>query len=132
MAEFGIGYKISIHPPRGGRDEVCQSKGSKAVISIHPPRGGRDIPTIDVSMVMVDFNPPSPWGEGRFGRRRCNIRCQFQSTLPVGGGTGPGGRRGPAGAISIHPPRGGRDPRRICFPSLDIRFQSTLPVGGGT
>ena len=56
----------------------------------------------------------------------------FQSTLPVGGGTGILVRLLIPDPISIHPPRGGRD---VC-PGADharlCRFQSTLPVGGGT
>ena len=60
-------------------------------------------------MAHKNFNPPSPWGEGR------------SFFLP----------RPEVNTISIHPPRGGRDkPFRI--PIRFGRFQSTLPVGGGT
>ena len=56
---------ISIHPPRGGRDAIALLSASTASrISIHPPRGGRDQDTI--------FN---------------GVAFEFQSTLPVGGGT---------------------------------------------
>ena len=56
----------------------------------------------------------------------------FQSTLPVGGGTG--GRFVEVGQvpISIHPPRLGRDWCRVMEPPASTAFQSTLPVGGGT
>ena len=57
---------------------------------------------------------------------------EFQSTLPVRGGTpAPLGRfyRQP---ISIHPPRVGRDVSSgIRWPGI-FPFQSTLPVRGGT
>ena len=33
---------ISIHPPRGGRDDILAGVVHAALISIHPPRGGRD------------------------------------------------------------------------------------------
>ena len=33
---------ISIHPPRGGRDDKIQRPQGGMMISIHPPRGGRD------------------------------------------------------------------------------------------
>ena len=80
---------------------------------------------------------------------------QFQSTLPVWGGTRQAEKIAALQAISIHPPRVGRDrhpvPKRCCrwsFQSTlpvwggtvqylaqlweDVRFQSTLPVWGGT
>ena len=60
------------------------------------------------------------------------IEKEFQSTLPVGGGTS---RQAPPGCtttISIHPPRGGRDEEFAQFNAAAVRFQSTLPVGGGT
>ena len=78
-----------------------------------------------------NFNPPSPWGEGlgpedlsvpgtisihppRGGRDQlAEVEAvpywQFQSTLPVGGGT-----------------------ELRCSYLLTNIFQSTLPVGGGT
>ena len=34
------------------------------------------------------FNPRSPWGERPRPPGRIRVRCQFQSTLPVGGATG--------------------------------------------
>ena len=56
------------------------------------------------------FNPPAPWGAGRL---------QVQ---PAGAHT----------AISIHPPRGGRDRVKLFALVLSRLFQSTRPVGGGT
>ena len=81
---------------------------------------------------MSCFNPPSPWGEGLIHHAVVLCAKLFQSTLPVGGGTVtlPGV---PADLeVSIHPPRGGRDPPCcLCSPGTTL-FQSTLPVGGGT
>ena len=55
------------------------------------------------------FNPPSPCGEGQ--APICNIGSlrQFQSTLPVWGGTPKTQKTAPRVTISIHPPRVGRD-----------------------
>ena len=58
----------------------------------------------------LDFNPPSPCGEGRFRR----------------------GAHGVGIAISIHPPRVGRDITANVFMTDARVFQSTLPVWGGT
>ena len=60
---------------------------NKIIISIHPPRVGRD----------QDPNKIIP------------LLMQFQSTLPVWGGTSALYPPATAGGISIHPPRVGRD-----------------------
>ena len=71
------------------------------------------------------------WG-GTVGWRWSRKRLQFQSTLPVWGGTGRV-RPGDCGAwVSIHPPRVGRDPHFWPLAPRRARFQSTLPVWGGT
>ena len=78
---------ISIHPPRAGRDREqcpdrchkkfqstlpvrggtgagpCQRRGAE--ISIHPPRAGRDSDASADRSQRLNFNPPSPCGEGR-------------------------------------------------------------------
>ena len=38
-------------------------------------------------MMPSDFNPPSPWGEGPDDIEVGTAADEFQSTLPVGGGT---------------------------------------------
>ena len=59
---------ISIHPPRAGRDYHVPAFVSPLHISIHPPRAGRDLQ------------------EGV-----CGVNAdEFQSTLPVRGGTSAG------------------------------------------
>ena len=56
----------------------------------------------------------------------------FQSTLPVWGGTASQAASAQRAAVSIHPPRVGRDPRRPRWPWVPLSFQSTLPGWGGT
>ena len=145
---------ISIHPPRGGRDRILPVCPPGPSISIHPPRGGRDTLSNPSRSLPGYFNPPSPWGEGHFLVLRFSAAARFQSTLPVGGGTGKSWKRSACWSISIHPPRGGRDTVWSSIPccwsdfnppspwgeGLEVyktrfdmtEFQSTLPVGGGT
>ena len=86
-AEAG-GYPISIHPPPWGEGPTIFFVASSVLlfqstlpvwggtyvsascifvgaISIHPPREGRDLPLMCEIPNFFDFNPPSPWGEGR-------------------------------------------------------------------
>ena len=79
---------ISIHPPCGGRDGRQPPIYQPCPISIHPPCGGRD----------TSFHHHLP------------LPLQFQSTRPVGGGTGGSTGSSEQHHISIHPPCGGRDP----------------------
>ena len=56
------------------------------------------------------FNPPSPCGEGlAFGPHCSQAALEFQSTLPVWGGTRREQDEPRRDKISIHPPRVGRD-----------------------
>ena len=87
IGQHPVGVGISIHPPRVGRDGMEEMVDEPQGISIHPPRVGRD------------FGP----------RAYIFASQQFQSTLPVWGGTS---------ALKYH--------------SLAPIFQSTLPVWGGT
>ena len=103
----------------------------------------------------IGFNPPSPCGEGPGKAGKLTIISEFQSTLPVWGGTCPSCRRWPRAAfqstlpvwggtlssawgdeptapVSIHPPRVGRDLTIRAAEEDAVRFQSTLPVWGGT
>ena len=81
--------------------------------------------------------PPKPfqstlpvWG-GTAIMRGQEHSIVFQSTLPVWGGTG--GRRAEAleRAISIHPPRVGRDREPICCISSGNHFNPPSPCGEG-
>ena len=103
-------YDISIHPPHAGRDPIAPSPYSSAIdfnppspcgeglpsaslvtaarsISIHPPHAGRDYGTHTVPEKCTDFNPPSPCGEGLYVDPERIALSQFQSTLPMRGGT---------------------------------------------
>ena len=59
-------------------------------ISIHPPRVGRDRPPGRRTLTIRNFNPPSPCGEGLMILLKVGRAKEFQSTLPVWGGTGGG------------------------------------------
>ena len=59
-------------------------------------------------------------------------RAAFQSTLPVWGGTLYRQGSDDPGEISIHPPRVGRDQPLRALRAFVAPFQSTLPVWGGT
>ena len=122
---------ISIHAPRGGSDFVHEIANAIVdVISIHAPRGGSDSITA--------WTKPQP--------------TIFQSTLPVGGATcsvrsflfpgpyfnprSPWGERPPCFSavlasieISIHAPRGGSDPCRVCPCLLHFYFNPRSPWG---
>ena len=123
-------------------------------VSIHPPRVGRDGETAKTTCKCGCFNPPSPCGEGQPGTSAHYFVDEFQSTLPVWGGTFGAVRHGErirvsihpprvgrdtisskialCSSVSIHPPRVGRDLRWVALIFGWILFQSTLPVWGGT
>ena len=102
--------RVSIHPPRVGRDAYQAASAKRAAVSIHPPRVGRDGHDAENLPGCHGFNPPSPCGEGPVPFSNCNRvisvsihpprvgrdqiiphdvakKQQFQSTLPVWGGT---------------------------------------------
>ena len=132
--DSGLIIRISIHPPRVGRDvNLALSLLLDFSISIHPPRVGRDpapqhaeacSPAFQSTLpvwggtlyddlyeqIPQDFNPPSPCGEGLLIVVLAVVLFIFQSTLPVWGGTA--------------------CPNPLLPETL--RFQSTLPVWGGT
>ena len=80
--------RVSIHPPRVGRDPAIAAKyGWDYDVSIHPPRVGRDSGSFRRSKSALCFNPPSPCGEGPKVPTTSATWEKFQSTLPVWGGT---------------------------------------------
>ena len=145
---------ISIHPPRVGRDKEVFGKNNYGDISIHPPRVGRDGDHHSAGGLRPDFNPPSPCGEGPQLLGRMHHILEFQSTLPVWGGTvisspvtgtvlyfnppSPCGE-GPATlslssvrvGISIHPPRVGRDSVTNRYLVGGSDFNPPSPCGEG-
>ena len=100
------------------------------------------------------FNPPAPWGAGPTRLRLLLFWLVFQSTRPVGGGTGGNAIVELSITISIHPPRGGRDlsghlphiqasdfnppapwgagpPTNPLYDSLEPHFNPPAPWGAG-
>ena len=80
--------RISIHPPRAGRDHTRHPQQSDQKISIHPPRAGRDVGINDMTKEICDISIHPP----RAGRDEAVVPTQlmaevFQSTRPVRGGT---------------------------------------------
>ena len=65
IVKFRVLLRISIHPPRVGRDRRACALPSEMHISIHPPRVGRDRVHRVTKNNTGYFNPPSPCGEGR-------------------------------------------------------------------
>ena len=102
-------------------------------ISIHPPRGGRDLRVWPRYRPRPHFNPPSPCGERPFFFRRASRNPQFQSTLPVWGGTWPWLRVWHT-VTDFNPPspQGEGLQREWANAVIVGRFQSTLPARGGT
>ena len=99
-------------------------------ISIHAPRGGSDNRRPKYPAEPQDFNPRSPWGERlQDGWLVCPICNRFQSTLPVGGATGPNSIHDLLKNISIHAPRGGSDPVHLLH-RLRLRISIHAPRGG--
>ena len=124
--------RISIHPPRAGRDRNIRYVSKSGCISIHPPRAGRDgCPLWLCRMAGIfqstrpvrggtckgcehayesfDFNPPAPCGAGPAETSQNFAHQRFQSTRPVRGGT-----------------------ILVKFIVCIFLFQSTRPVRGGT
>ena len=123
---------ISIHAPRTGSDQDVVQAAQNLRISIHAPRTGSDAASATRLFTANYFNPRSPHGERRSGRRS----------------------RVPDRTISIHAPRTGSDawyiPERAATLNFnprsphgerryrdatrtdERRFQSTLPARGAT
>ena len=98
-------------------------------MSIHTPLAGSDRSRRTCANVPSYFNPHSPCGERRFGRRLQVLNKIFQSTLPLRGATA-----GTAGAathrlISIHTPLAGSDQRLQSFGELGWNFNPHSPCG---
>ena len=101
--------KISIHPPRAGRDPIPKFFGRRPNISIHPPRAGRDDCTVRAICKATDFNPPAPCGAGPRATNRNPARIGISIHPPRAGRDKDNGQANSERSISIHPPRAGRD-----------------------
>ena len=115
----------------GGTKDLF-ARTAEMYISIHPPRVGRDKSAMLSPVFNVNFNPPSPCGEGR------GYTCDFTNVKVISIHPPRVGRDwlyfryGRFGNISIHPPRVGRDIPAGAELFVSKLFQSTLPVWGGT
>ena len=67
---YSSGIFQSTLPVRGGTQSV-NARVPRCTISIHPPRAGRDIMELIKQLSVVNFNPPSPCGEGQKAALHC-------------------------------------------------------------
>ena len=149
------GQEISIHPPHAGRDILIYTfKRSVSIFqSTRPVRGGTGVfpPVVTdgrnnfnppapcgagpeppgKSQKSLYFNPPAPCGAGRVVRICGSIRCLFQSTRPVRGGTAGSINVRQLKSISIHPPRAGRDQNNAGYARKRGNFNPPAPCGAG-
>ena len=98
-------------------------------ISIHAPRAGRDRRVKADGAHTFDFNPRAPCGARRAPLRRNGVREHFNPRAPCGARRGQQHRGDPAGVISIHAPRAGRDPWPRCCPAALRYFNPRAPCG---
>ena len=109
----GIKESQSPLPVGGGTKSLCVP-GLRRRISIHPPREGRDVTETERRGEALVFQSTLPVRGGTFSFLLADCRkLSFQSTLPARGGTPTTRCKGLRRAISIHPPREGRDLQRI-------------------
>ncbi len=124
-----------MHPPAPcGAGRLRQGPGQKdQKISIHPPRAGRDWDERRYSAQKAQFQSTRPVRGGTgIGHVLLHGRQRFQSTRPVRGGTFHRDIARGKSSISIHPPRAGRDEATSPTQPITLVFQSTRPVRGGT
>ena len=120
---------ISIHPPRGGRDQCPGCRLDYSRISIHPPRKGRDDIFFKSHVKSPQFQSTLPARGGTTTYAIPVTNGAFQSTLPVGGGTEAASVEAGLMRISIHPPRVGRD-HPATGALTDIAISIHPPRGG--
>ena len=130
---------ISIHAPLTGSDVYMFSQsfdvdkfqstlplrgattlngitGILCYISIHAPLTGSDVRKLTMSLLTLNFNPRSPYGERQASRRTKELIIQFQSTLPLRGATVILHSHRQISTISIHAPLTGSDDPPQKFP----------------
>ena len=132
-ADCSWSRSISIHPPRAGRDHTRGLLTTSATgISIHPPRAGRDGgPDIKIPHKCISIHPPRAGRDSR--TRQSHSRSRISIHPPRAGRDSAKACQGILRrAISIHPPRAGRDGRKPSGLMYSKIFQSTRPVRGGT
>ena len=143
----------STRPVRGGTYHRQAIAARTQFQSTRPVRGGTSKSVVRIP-ALIYFNPPAPCGAGPDLSTKLLPIARFQSTRPVRGGTDIVSAIHDVQAISIHPPRAGRDhqgrygggvtpyfnppapcgagPAGNIFPQPVQEFQSTRPVRGGT
>ena len=67
--------KISIHPPRVGRDLLCRSELWRGWNFNPPSPCGEGQPGRGIVALILHFNPPSPCGEGQ--QKLTKILCKL-------------------------------------------------------
>ena len=78
--------RISIHPPRAGRDYMMCDGRLIIDISIHPPRAGRDMICARSFLWRNHFNPPAPCGAGPQRHLLASKSLDFNPPAPCGAG----------------------------------------------
>ena len=101
------GFQSTL-PMRGGTP-IAHWLQAIQVISIHPPHAGRDFKLQLGHQSVINFNPPSPCGEGPAGIIK----------------------RADAEEISIHPPHAGRDTDIGDYIDSNRHFNPPSPCGEG-
>ena len=81
---FHPAFRISIHAPRTGSDQLATELGNVEAISIHAPRTGSDARICRTPSSTVHFNPRSPHGERPFGQIRRFQNFYFNPRSPHG------------------------------------------------
>ena len=148
-----LNSKISIHPPRAGRDYRCTTTSATYLafqstrpvrggtlslprllhrrgISIHPPRAGRDFHALPlIRSVAISIHPPRAGRDAQYGRRFETFQISIHP--PRAGRDAPMRKRIICQKISIHPPRAGRDAWSITAICCCRNFNPPAPCGAG-
>ena len=133
MAWYGdADYKISIHAPREGSDNVKADWNANALEfqSTLPVKGATMMFVSIRSLAIFQSTLPVKGATIIVGVFTGDL--EFQSTLPVKGATKRIQLVDDGTGISIHAPREGSDRIGSLKRYTNIRFQSTLPVKGAT
>jgi len=121
-----VGAKISIHAPKGERQDVLNLLDGLIEFQSTLPRGS-DLLLRIYRRMLKNFNPRSQGGATP--NKTCRDgECSFQSTLPRGSDSCSRAHKDKLRQISIHAPKGERLLPPLTTPPA-FQFQSTLPRG---
>ena len=105
-----LGFGISIHAPRVGRDTKGYCDKARYTISIHAPRVGRDVTIIPLTGIIALFQSTRPvWGATHNRKATEHFRGDFNPRAPCGARQQVCKDERHECRISIHAPRVGRD-----------------------